>query len=94
MDKILRVTEIVLLNLAFWTFGCSWVMSFWLWKTMPTQPEISQDFTIPMIIHGTTIYLSHFYDTVYKSLFWGSFVMFLSGTLIDFYKDPFHRQRR
>jgi hypothetical protein len=67
----LRTAEIVLAIAGATAFALSWVMNFWLWKTMPILPDVERGFAIPMINHGQTVYLTLFYDISYNGLFWG-----------------------
>lgn len=90
MGKKLRIAELVFAVAGGTVFFLSWIMNFWLWKAMPTQPDIGRGFTIPMINHGRTIYLTPLYNIVYSTLFWGGLTLFLLAVLIDFYKDPFN----
>ncbi len=85
-----RILELVLAIIGAITFASSWILSMWLWKAMPIQPDSVRGFIIPMIIHGRTIYLNTSFDTMHKSLFWGGLALFAIAVLIDFYKDPFN----
>jgi hypothetical protein len=71
-------------------FVSSWVMNFWLWKSMSTRPDVVHGFTVPMIIHGQTIYTTNLYDLIYKLLFLGGLGVFLYAVIVDFHKDPFN----
>ena len=92
MEKKLRVIEMACAIAGCTFYSLTWIMSFWLWKAMPIHPDIEQNFAIPMIIHGRTIYLSNFYNNVYNTLLWGGGMLFFVAALIDFYKDPFNRR--
>lgn len=88
--KKLRIAEIVFAIAGAVAFGSSWLMNFWLWKAMPTKPNVEQGFTIPMINHGQTIYLTPFYSGLYDILFWGGLALFVCAVVVDFYLDPFN----
>ncbi len=90
MGKNLRVSEVAFATAGVVFFGASWVMSFWLRKEMPTQPDVVRGFTFPMIIHGRTIYLSSAYNIFYHAIILGGIVLFFCAVLIDAYKDPFN----
>ena len=89
MDQKLKFTEVALAFAGVAVFGLGWLMGFWLWGAMPTQPIVDEGFTIPTIIHGRTIYMNSFYALAYNCLFYGGFVLFFCAVFIDFYKDPF-----
>jgi|SRR5271154_7497978 len=90
MDQKWKFAEVALAMAGVAVFGSGWLMGFWLWKAMPTQPIVDQGFTIPTIIHGQTIYLTSLIALTYNYLFWGGFALFFGAVLIDFYKDPFN----
>jgi len=88
MKKKLKIAEVAFVVAGASIFVASWIMSYWMWKTMPTRPE--GDFVIPMINHGRTIYLSLIYSVLFNALFWGGLTLVACAVLIDFYKDPFN----
>ena len=74
------------------SFMCGWILNFWLRQTMPVEP--SNQFVIPKILNGRTVYVSQFYDAAHSVLFWGAFALFAGAVIIDVRKDPFQRNRR
>ncbi len=92
MGKRLRVVEMACVIAGFVLFGTSWVMSFWLWRAMPTQADVAGGFIVPMITHGRTVYLTRFCDIVNHALFGGGLALFFCAVLIDARKNPFNRR--
>ena len=86
----MKIIELTLALAGIAAYCLSWALSFWLWKAMPTQPDSIAGFTVPMIIHGRTIYLNTLFNVIYNSLFWGGLALFFIAVLIDSYKDPYN----
>jgi hypothetical protein len=94
MRKALRAAELALAFGGALSFAASWLMRFWMDRVMPTHPDPQTGFVIPMISHGQTIYISWAYDFAFTLLAWVGATLFLAAVIIDFYKDPFDRQKR
>ena len=87
--EMARWLEIGLAAIGGIAFLASWILNYWLWHAMPTQPDVQAGFAIEMINHGRVIYLSPFYSLLHNGLFWGGLGLFACAVGVDFYLDPF-----
>jgi hypothetical protein len=87
---ILKILEVTLFFLGAFSLLSHWVFGVWLWKAMPTHSEVLTGYTVPMIVRGTTIYLTPWYSFIFNATFWGG-TLFFFAVLVEFRMDPFGR---
>jgi hypothetical protein len=66
VDKSAQLAELFFAVIGAAAFVSPWIMNFWLWKSMPIRQDVVRGFTVPMTIHGQTVYTANLYDLIYE----------------------------
>jgi hypothetical protein len=66
-----------------------WCLEVWFQATMPRAPDPIRGLLVPKNLHGTTVYLSHVYQSTDTFLKWSGVLCGMAAVFVDAYADPF-----